>query len=42
LYIESWKGGEGVYDEVIKNKGIEFPFIPCGKKRRRLFFELSL
>jgi hypothetical protein len=35
-------GGEGVCDEVIKNKGIEFPFIPYRKKRPRLFFELSL
>jgi hypothetical protein len=36
------KGGEEVCDEVIKNKRIEFPFIPCGKPKHRIFFELSL
>jgi hypothetical protein len=35
-------GGERVSDEVIKKKGIEFPFIPCGKQRRGIFSELSL
>jgi hypothetical protein len=33
-------GGEGVGDEVIKNKGIEFPLIRCGKQRRGIFSEL--